>query len=72
VWPLLVVLAFAGGVAWHLASAQEPARKPVQRWEYRKGDHRADIKALGEEGWELVTAVQEAPHSTILYFKRPK
>ena len=70
-WPLIVVLAFGGGAALHLASAQES--KPKQKWEYTSGAGYTDknLTQLGDDGWELVAAVQ-LESGTVLYFKRPK
>lgn len=42
--------------------------KPVNAWAVHTTEHRAKLRQLGEEGWELV-AVDALGN---LYFKRPK
>jgi len=78
-WPLFLVLAFSAGAAWHLASAQEAKPKVVQKWEYHYGAgfSKENVKQMGEDGWELVTATAPSPSLPgdlypTLYFKRPK
>jgi hypothetical protein len=74
VWPLLVVVAFACGAAWHISAAQEP--KAAQKWEYQSvyvtlGDK--TLQPLGDDGWEMVAAVwMTGTNHTVCYFKRPK
>jgi hypothetical protein len=72
-WPLLVVLAFAAGTVWHLASAQEDRSRRVQKWEYEfvPGYSEQSMKRMGDDGWELVTVLPQGQQQ-LFYFKRPK
>jgi hypothetical protein len=73
VWPLVILFAFSAGALLSFAPGQEPKTK-VQKWEYASGVYTAEtIKAMGDQGWELVTAEFLAESSqSMLYFKRPK
>ncbi|HEY2413335.1 MAG TPA: hypothetical protein VGI40_13880 [Pirellulaceae bacterium] len=72
-WLLVVLAAFSAGTLLSFAPGQEPKRK-VQKWEYASGVYTAEtMKAMGDQGWELVTAEFLAESSqSMLYFKRPK
>lgn len=41
------------------------------RWEYRIATERAELNALGEEGWEIVTVAVDGGRETF-YLKRPR
>jgi hypothetical protein len=45
----------------------------MQKWEYKYTDSLTEgqMDELGEDGWELVSAVNITDYSIRLYFKRP-
>ena len=72
-WPLVAFLAFAAGLAWPMATAQEP--KEAARWEYRimTFEVAETLNELGGEGWELVTVIGQQNRSQAkAYLKRKK
>ena len=42
-----------------------------KRWEYKQSCTESDLKDLGANGWELVSATTPGAGVTCFYFKRP-
>ena len=63
------------GVIVLFTGATEIKPNRTHAWEYTilapGGDLKAGMNALGQEGWELVTATHSDQQSRMLYFKRP-